>query len=69
MMRVRPLGDFKMLGTRISVSKHKEYEGVHAVNQPDWERRGLIFITNAEGDDPVDGIGFLLSKEDYVIIT
>jgi len=67
MMRVRPLGDFKMLGTRISVSKHKEYEGVHAVNQPDWERRGLIFITNAEGDDTE--IGFLLPKEDYVIIT
>ena len=67
MMRVRPLGDFKMLGTRISVSKHKEYEGVHAVNQPDWERRGLIFITIEE--TAATEIGFLLPKEDYVIIT
>ena len=64
---VRPTSDFRMLGTQISVSKDKVYQAMHAVNQPDWERRGLIFILDAEGD--TTEIGFLLPKEDYVVIS
>jgi|TARA_R100000084_G_C4647547_1_gene147662 hypothetical protein len=65
-MRVRPLNDFKMLGSGIQVSKDKIYDAVHATNQPNWESRGLIFIVNAEGDS--SGIGFLLDSTDYVKI-
>lgn len=65
-MRVRPLNDFKMLSTRISVSKDKVYDAIPATNQPDWEERGLIFIQGAEGD--VTDIGFLLDKTEYEVI-
>lgn len=65
-MRVRPLNDFKMLGTRISVSKNKVYDAIPATNQPDWEERGLIFIQGAEGD--TSDIGFLLDNTDYEVI-
>ena len=59
-MRVTPLNDFKMLGTRIRVSKDKIYDAIHATNQPNWESRGLVFIMNAEGD--TTELGFLLDS-------
>jgi len=62
-MRVRPLNDFKMLGTRIRVSKDKIYDAIHATNQPNWESRGLVFIMNAEGD--TTELGFLLDSTEY----
>ena len=65
-MRVRPLNDFKMLSTRISVSKDKVYDAIPATNQPDWEERGRIYIQSAEGD--TSGIGFLLDNTDYEVI-
>ena len=65
-MRVRPLNDFKMLSTRISVSKDKVYDAIPATNQPDWKERGLIFIQGAEGD--TSDIGFLLDNTDYEVI-
>lgn len=65
-MRVRPLNDFKMLGSRISVSKDKVYDAIPATNQPNWEERGLIFIQGAEGD--TSDIGFLLDNTDYEVI-
>jgi len=63
---VRPTGDWRMLGTPISVSKERVYQAMHAVNQKDWKSRGLIFILDAEGD--TTEIGFLLSKEDYTVV-
>jgi len=65
-MRVRPLNDFKMLGSGIQVSKDKIYDAVHATNQPNWESRGLVFIQNAEGD--TTELGFLLDSTDYEAI-
>lgn len=65
-MKVKPLNDFKLLGTEIRLSKNKIYEAIHATNQPNWESQGLIFITNAEGDS--SEIGFLLDSTDYTII-
>ncbi|RZD54491.1 MAG: hypothetical protein CXT67_00310 [Methanobacteriota archaeon] len=65
-MRVRPLNDFKMLGSGIQVSKDKIYDAVHATNQPNWESRGLVFIQNAEGD--TTELGFLLDSTDYEVI-
>jgi hypothetical protein len=65
-MRVRPLNDFKMLGSGIQVSKDKIYDAVHATNQPNWESRGLVFIQNAEGD--TTELGFLLDSTDYEMI-
>lgn len=65
-IRVRPRNDFKMLGTRIQVSKDKIYDAIHATNQPNWESRGLVFIINAEGD--TTELGFLLDSTDYEMI-
>ena len=65
-MKVKPLNDFKLLGTGIRLSKNKIYEAINATNQPNWKSRGLIFITNAEGDS--SEIGFLLDSTDYTII-
>ena len=65
-MRVRPLNDFKMLGSGIQVSKDKIYDAVHATNQPNWESRGLVFIQNAEGD--TTELGFLLDSTDYEVV-
>lgn len=65
-MKVRPLGDFKMLGSCISVSKDKVYDAIHATNLPNWEERGLIFIQDAEGD--TTNLGFLLDQADYEVV-
>jgi len=64
-MKVRPLNDFRMLGSGISVSKDKVYDAIYATNQPNWQERGLIFIQGAEGD--TSDIGFLLDQTDYVV--
>ena len=61
-MRVRPLENYKLLGTDIKLDKTKVYNAVHATNQPEWEDRGLIFV------DDDHHFGFLLSKEDYVVV-
>ena len=63
MLYVKPLNSFKMLGSGISVIAGKTYEAIPASNQPDFERDGLIFITNAEGDS--SDLGFLLDSTDY----
>jgi hypothetical protein len=43
-MRVRPLGNYELLGTEIKLDKTKVYDAVLATNQPDWEAKGLIFV-------------------------
>jgi hypothetical protein len=66
--RVKPKMDFTMAGTwpRIKLDKTKEYEAIHASNQPDWEEEGKIFVIGAENDG--GDIGFLLSRDDYLLI-
>ena len=63
---VRPRSDFRLLGTGMSLSENRTYEAIDAINQPNWESRGLVFVLNAEGD--TSGIGFLLDKHDYVLV-
>tara|TARA_R100001510_G_scaffold48325_1_gene46045 strand:+ start:136 stop:417 length:282 start_codon:yes stop_codon:yes gene_type:complete len=63
---VRPRSDFKLMGSGISVSSSKTYTAIDAINQPNWESRGLVFVLDAEGD--TGNIGFLLDKHDYVVV-
>jgi len=59
-MRIKPKLSFKLLGTSIQLDKNEIYDAEPATNQPDWERRGLVFV----GDAP----GFLLGKDDYTVV-
>ena len=59
-MVVRPKKNFKYIGwaTTETLDKTKSYWATKAINQPDYEAKGLIFIGN-----------FLLSKDDYEVVT
>ena len=63
---VRPRSDFKLMGSGISVSSSKTYTAIDAINQPNWESRGLVFVLDAEGDTGI--IGCLLDQHDYVVV-
>jgi hypothetical protein len=63
---VRPRSDFKLMGSGLSLSATKTYTAIDAINQPDWESRGLVFVLDAEGD--TGNICFLLDKHDYVVV-
>ena len=70
---VRPIMDFKLLGTRIVLDMEKNDFAIDATNQPDWEEEGKVFLqiesdgSPAERDD-IYADGFLLSEEDYELI-
>jgi len=57
---VKPKKNFRHIGwaTMETLDKTKTYKAIKAVNQPDWEAKGLIFI-----DD------FLLNKDEYDVVT
>jgi len=59
-MVVRPKKNFKYIGwaTTETLDKTKSYWATKAINQPDHEAKGLIFIGN-----------FLLSKDDYEVVS
>ena len=63
---VRPRSDFRLMGSGLSLSETKTYTAIDAINQPNWESRGLVFVLDAEGD--TGNIGFLLDKHDYVVV-
>tara|TARA_B100001939_G_scaffold324415_1_gene316373 strand:+ start:358 stop:651 length:294 start_codon:yes stop_codon:yes gene_type:complete len=65
---VRPRSDFRLLGSGISLSSSKTYTAIDAINQPNWESRGLVFVLDAEGDNPENPLGFLLDQHDYVVV-
>jgi len=58
-MKIKPKENYKLLGTYpvITLDKTKVYDGVIAINQPDYKKKGLVFC----GD-------ILLSKEEYIIV-
>ena len=56
-LNVKPLMDYQLLGTNEALDSNKIYTAVHATNQPDWQRRGLIFVD-----------GFLLEHGEYEIV-
>lgn len=65
-MKVIPKESYKMLGSSIFVKAGHVYDAEPAANQPEYQERGLIFITNAENDGC--GLGFLLDSNDYTVI-
>ena len=54
---VKPIIDYKMCPSNMTLDSNKVYNAVHATNQPDWEKYGLIFLD-----------GFLLERGEYEIV-
>lgn len=64
-MRIRPLGNFKQLGTDITLDSNQIYDAIPADNQPDYIRDGKVFalIPTVYADD-----SFLLVRGEYEIV-
>jgi CYTH domain-containing protein len=56
-MKVKPLENYRLLGTPIVLDKNTVYNAVIARNQPNYKEKGLIFV---------DGV--LLAKGEYKIV-
>ena len=63
---VKPLGNYKLLGTDIVLNTEKTYKAIDAVNQPRWRDRELIFVL--ETGDLERDVGVLLSKSDVKFV-
>ena len=61
-MKIRPLGNFKQLGTNITLDSTLIYDAIPASNQPEYIRDGKVFalIPRFNGDD-----SFLLVRGEY----
>ena len=61
-MKIRPLGNFKQLGTNITLDSTLIYDAIPASNQPEYIRAGKVFalIPRFNGDD-----SFLLVRGEY----
>lgn len=55
-MKIKPLSNFQLLGTSLTLKTDKTYKATHATNIPDYVERGLIFAN-----------GILLDKTEYVV--
>jgi len=56
-MFVKPIEDYKLLGTSIVLDKNKVYHACLATNQPNWKEREAIFCDEV-----------LLEKGEYEIV-
>lgn len=56
-MKVKPNESYKLLGTSISLVKGRVYKATIATNQPDYKKKGLIFVK-----------GVLLCNGEYEIV-
>ena len=56
-MKIRPLENYKLLGTSIQLDKTQVYDAIPASNQPDYIRDGKVFA----GD-------MLLVREEYEVV-
>jgi hypothetical protein len=63
-MKVRPLENYRLLGTAIVLDNTKVYSASHAENQPNWKEKGLIFVHESDDDDCV---GVLLCEGEYEV--
>lgn len=64
-IKIKTKNDFKLLGVGYGLQAYfpeGEYVAIHAMNQPNWEERGLVFIEN------VTGTSLLLDKDCYTIV-
>ena len=57
-MKIRPLENYKLLGTSIQLDKTQVYDAIPASNQPDYIRDGKVFA----GD-------MLLVRDEYEVVT
>jgi hypothetical protein len=60
-MKIKPIENFRFLGTSCVLDKRKTYHATRATNQPDWKVRGAIFVT-------VQGASLLLERGEYIVI-
>jgi len=56
-LMVRPIIDYKLCPSNVTLDSNKVYIAAHATNQPDWEKYGLIFVD-----------GFLFERGEYEIV-
>ena len=64
LFKARPALDYKLLGTSVKLDSRRFYDACDASNQPDWEKRGAIFILeNGPGEGA--SIGVLLERGEY----
>ena len=63
-MTVKPLHNYKLLGTSIQLDCKKTYEATYATNQPGWEEKGLIFVHERKHDP----VGVILEEGEYLIV-
>ena len=65
-MKVKPKLNYKLMGTNIKLDKNKTYNYITAINQPDYKKKGKIFIL--ENGNNKNSFGFLLNKKEYEVI-
>jgi hypothetical protein len=66
-MIIQPKLNFRQVGLGYNpptLDSTRHYEAVHATNQPDWEKRGKVFIEFPDAP----GNSILLDSADYTII-
>jgi hypothetical protein len=56
-MKIRPLNNYQLLGTGITLSCAKVYDAQTASNIPNHQERGLVFCE-----------GILLDNTEYVVV-
>ena len=55
-MKVKPLQNYYWSGQH-ALDNEKVYAAEYATNQPNWEKRGLVFVE-----------GYLLTSEEYEVV-
>lgn len=65
-MKIKMIGSARMAGTPAAFTFHKgrTYRAVPATNQPDWQAKGLVFVSKTLRDGRE--VELLLSRADYV---
>ena len=61
-VKIRPAGDYHILGTDIRLDSGKVYDAIPATNQPDYKEREKVFVLTPEGDA-------LLCKGEYEVVS
>ena len=56
-MKIKPLDNYQLLGTGITLKMDKIYNAQKASNVPDYLEKGLVFCN-----------GILLDKTEYVVV-
>lgn len=65
---VRPVRNFKLLGTTLEWDSGKAYPMTPATNQPDWQARGAVFLAHDPDDIAFAGPSLLLERGEFEVI-